>query len=230
MFHVSILTMFPEMFPGPLQYSLAGQALQKNIWSYEVINIRDFGLSKHKNVDDVAYGGGNGMIMRADVAGAALGAVIQKNARAKIYYPSPRGKLLTQSIVREIVSQKNIILLCGRFEGVDERVITEYNATEISIGDYILSGGEIAAFTLLDSVVRLLPGAVRNQDTLLEESLELEGEYQGMLEPPLYTRPEEWRGHKVPAILLSGDHEKIKQWKLQQSRLVTKSRRPDLIK
>jgi tRNA (guanine37-N1)-methyltransferase len=120
--------------------------------------------------------------------------------------------------------------LCGRFEGVDERVITEYNATEISIGDYILSGGEIAAFTLLDSVVRLLPGAVRNQDTLLEESLELEGEYQGMLEPPLYTRPEEWLGHKVPAILLSGDHEKIKQWKLQQSRLVTKSRRPDLIK
>lgn len=229
-FHASILTLFPEMFPGPLQYSLAGQALKNGIWSYDTVNIRNFGLTKHKNVDDIAYGGGNGLIMKPDVLGPALDYALEKHNKCHIYYPSPRGKLLTQSLAREIADTNKIIILCGRFEGIDERIIDEYNAIEISVGDYILSGGEVAAIVMLDTIIRLLPGVLINENTLLEESLELDGEFAGLLEPPLYTRPSIWRGRAVPEVLLSGNHQLIKKWKNEQSELITTARRPDLFK
>lgn len=230
MFSVKILTLFPEMFPGPLQYSLAGQALLKNIWGYETVNIRNFGLTKHKNVDDYSYGGGDGLIMRPDVLGNALDYALIKNRGAKIYYPSPRGVRFSQPMAHEISKENNIIILCGRFEGIDERVIDEYNVTEISIGDYILSGGEIAALAILDCVIRLLPGVVDNKASLNSESLEEQGKFLGMLEYPLYTRPANWRGREVPDILLSGNHAMIRKWQLEQSIEVTKARRPDLYK
>ncbi|MFY9590327.1 tRNA (guanosine(37)-N1)-methyltransferase TrmD [Rickettsia endosymbiont of Halotydeus destructor] len=226
--HASILTVFSEMFPGPLGLSLAGQALQKNIWSYDVINIRDFGITKHKNVDDEAYGGGDGLIMRPDVLGAAIDYGLSLNPGSKIYYPSPRGKLFNQSLAREMIQQDKMIILCGRYEGIDERVIEEYNITEISVGDYILSGGEVAALTILDCLIRLLPGVLINQNTLSSESFEQNGEFGGLLECALYTRPENWRGRKVPDVLLSGNHRLINEWKRQESIKVTKSRRPDL--
>lgn len=245
--HATILTIFPEMFPGSLQYSLAGQALQKNIWSYEVINIRDFGLTKHKNVDDEPYGGGSGLIMRADVLGAALDHALLANPGSRIFYPSPRGQVLTQKFAREIIKAEiieteilasaisdkainnNIIILCGRFEGIDERIIEEYNITEISIGDYILSGGEVAALTILDCLIRLLPNVLVNNATLQSESFEEQGEFAGLLECPLYTRPAKWRERQVPDILLSGHHKMIQNWKIQQSVAITKQRRPDLL-
>jgi tRNA (guanine37-N1)-methyltransferase len=229
-FRVTILTLFPEMFPGPLGYSLAGNAYAKNIWSLDVINIRDFGLTKHQNVDDEPYGGGNGLVMRADVLGSALDHAQTINPRAKIYYPSPRGKVLNQSIAKEIIAEENIIILCGRFEGIDERVIDEYNATEISIGDYILSGGEIAGFAIIDACIRLLPGVLANQETLMSESFEGAGNLASLLEYPLYTRPQEWRGKKVPDVLLSGNHKQIKEWQFEQAKLITSKRRPDLLK
>lgn len=224
MFSVTCLTIFPEMFPGPLQYSLAGQGLRKKIWALNTINIREFGLSKHKNVDDTAYGGGNGLIMRADVLGNALDHALKINPEAKIYYPSPRGKYLTQKISKNIALEKNIIILCGRFEGVDERVIDEYNIEQISVGDYILSGGEIAALSIIDSVVRLLPGILVNQNTLKEESFEVSINGLELIEHPLYTKPVEWRGRKVPEILLSGHHSKINAWKKDESITITKNR------
>lgn len=223
--HITILTIFPEIFPGPLSFSLAGQGLKKSIWSLEVINIRDFGLTKHKNVDDTAYGGGNGLIMRPDVLGAALDKALQLYPNSKIYYPSPRGKHLTQTKVKQIAQEKNIIILCGRFEGIDERIIDEYNVEQISVGDYILSGGEIAAFSILDSVIRLLPGVLLNQDTLKEESFEIESDGVKLIEHPLYTKPSQWRGNNVPEILLSGNHAKIAKWKLRESIRVTQERK-----
>jgi len=228
--HVTILTLFPEMFPGPLQYSLAGQALKNNIWSLDLVNLRDFGLAKHKNVDDEPYGGGNGLIMRADVLGPAVEYALQKKPNSKIYYPSPRGKRLNQVVARDIIKDSEIIIICGRFEGIDERIIDEYNVLEISVGDYILSGGEIAALAILDSSVRLLQGVLANQDSLLTESFEPNGEFSGLLEGPLYTRPSEWRGRKVPEVLISGNHKTIKDWQREQSLLITKARRPDLLK
>lgn len=231
LFHASILTIFPEMFPGPLQYSLAGQALKKGIWSYDTVDIKNFGLTKHRNIDDTAYGGGNGLIMRADVLEKALEHTLKERNKLSttIYYPSPRGKLLTQGLVRSIANYDKIIILCGRFDGIDERIIDEYNVLEISVGDYILSGGEVAALVMLDSIIRVLPGVLINENTLLEESLELEGEFSGLLEPPLYTKPQVWKGRKVPKELLSGNHQLIKKWKQEQSRLITKTRRPDLL-
>lgn len=229
-FHATILTLFPEMFPGSLGYSLAGKALLNKIWSYDIINIRDFGLTKHKNVDDEACGGGNGLIMRPDVLGPALDKALSKNPNAIIYYPSPRGKLFNQEFAHEISKQQKIIILCGRFEGIDERVIDEYNAKQVSVGDYILSGGEVAANVILDSVVRLLPGVLINQDTLKEESFEKESNGKKMLEHPLYTKPSTWRGKKVPEVLLSGNHRKIEEWKHDHSMRITKKLRPDLLK
>lgn len=226
LFHATILSIFPEMFPSTLQYSLAGQALANGIWSYETINLRDFGLSKHKNVDDEPYGGGNGLVMRADVVGNALDSMRKKN-KANIYYMSPRGKPLTQRLVRQLVDEKDIIILCGRFEGIDERLIEEYNATEISLGDFVLSGGEVAAIAVLDACIRLIPGVLANQSTLVEESF---SEADGLLEYPLYTRPAEWRGRSVPEVLLSGNHQKIKEWQVVQSQKITAERRPDLLK
>jgi tRNA (guanine37-N1)-methyltransferase len=227
--HVSILTIFPEMFPGTLQYSLAGQALKKGIWSYDTVNIRDFGLTKHKNIDDEAYGGGNGLIMRPDVAGSCIEHVLSSRNNAKIYYPSPRGKLFTQEMAHEIIQEKDIIILCGRFEGIDERIIEEYNVTEISMGDYILSGGEVAALAILDSLIRLLPNVLVNKDTLQSESFEKNGEFSGLLECPLYTRPVKWKKREVPSVLLSGNHKLISDWKRKQSMEITKKRRPDLL-
>ncbi len=227
--HASILTIFPEMFPGSLQYSLAGQALKKGIWSYDVVNIKDFGLTRHKNVDDEAYGGGSGLIMRPDVLGSCLDDVLSTNPNTPVYYPSPRGKLFNQAIAHEIIQEKQIIILCGRFEGIDERIIEEYNVTEISIGDYILSGGEVAALTILDCLIRLLPNVLVNQDTLQSESFEKNGEFAGLLECPLYTRPVKWKGREVPSVLLSGNHQLIREWKSNQSMEITKKRRPDLL-
>jgi len=229
-FHVSILTLFPEMFPGSLSYSLAGKALENKIWSYDIINIRDFGLTKHKNVDDEACGGGNGLIMRPDVVGCALDKVLSNNPDTIIYYPSPRGKLFNQEFAHKISTQKKIIILCGRFEGIDERIIDEYNTQQISVGDYILSGGEVAANVILDCVIRLLPGVVVNQDTLKEESFERKNNGLKLLEHPLYTKPSIWRGRKVPEVLLTGNHAKIEQWKQDQSIEITAKLRPDLLK
>ncbi|AFB20686.1 tRNA (guanosine(37)-N1)-methyltransferase TrmD [Rickettsia canadensis] len=228
--HATILTIFPKMFPGTLGHSLAGQALHKNIWSYDIINIRDFGLTKHKNIDDAAYGGGDGLIMRPDVLGNSIDHALSLNSNAKIYYPSPRGRVFTQSFAKEMIKTKNIIFLCGRYEGIDERVIQEYSIMEISVGDYILSGGEIPTLTILDCLIRLLPGVLINQNTLSSESFEEDGEFKGGLECDLYTRPEVWRGIKVPEILLSGNHKLINEWKREQSRMITKSRRPELLK
>lgn len=228
--HATILTVFPEMFPGTLEHSLAGQALKKNIWSYDVINIRDFGLTKHKNVDDEAYGGGDGLIMRPDVLGSSIDHALSLNPNAEIYYPSPRGRVFTQSFAKEMLKNKNLIFLCGRYEGIDERVIEEYNVKEISVGDYILSGGEIPTLTILDCLIRLLPGVLMNQNTLSSESFEGDGEFKGGLECGLYTRPEIWRDRAVPSVLLSGNHRLINEWKKEQSRMITKLRRPELFK
>lgn len=229
-FHVTILTIFPEMFPGPLGCSLAGNALDKNIWSYDIVNIRDFGLTKHQNVDDTQYGGSPGLVMRADVIGNAIDYALNKNPEAEIIYPSPRGKQLTQAYSKDISRKKNIIILCGRFEGIDERVFNEYNVVQVSIGNYILSGGEIAAFVMLDSVIRLLPGVLVNQDTLLQESFDMRDENLNMLvEHPLYTKPSNWRGRMVPEILISGHHQKISKWRLQESIRLTKQYKPELL-
>lgn len=229
-FNVTLLTLFPEMFPGPLGYSLAGRALKEGIWSFETINIRDFGLTKHKNVDDEACGGGSGLIMRPDVLGSALDKALEPDPACQIYYPSPRGEVLNQKLVRQIAACKNIIILCGRFEGIDERVIDEYNVRQISVGDYVLSGGEVAAFSILDSVIRLLPGVLANQDTLKNESFEEGQDGQMLLEYPLYTKPAIWRGREVPEVLLSGNHREIAKWKNEQSLRITKKLRPDLLK
>ena len=228
--HATILTVFPEMFPGTLGHSLAGQALQKNIWSYDIINIRDFGLTKHKKIDDEAYGGGDGLIMRSDVLGSSIDHVLSLNPNAKIYYPSPRGRVFSQNFAKEILKNKNLIFLCGRYEGIDERVIEEYNVREISVGDYILSGGEIPTLTILDCLIRLLPGVLMNQNTLSSESFEENGEFKGALECGLYTRPEVWRGRKVPSVLLSGNHKLINEWKKEQSHMITRLRRPELLR
>ncbi len=227
--HALILTIFPEMFPGVLQYSLAGQALKRGIWSYNIVNIKDFGLTRHKNVDDKSYGGGEGLIMRPDVIGNCIDHTLSSNPNVKIYYPSPRGKLFNQDIAHKIIQEKQIIILCGRFEGVDERILEEYNVTEISIGDYILSGGEVAALTILDCLIRLLPNVLLNQSTLQSESFEKNGEFVGLLECPLYTRPAKWKSREVPSVLLSGNHQLISNWKSKQSREITKKRRPDLL-
>lgn len=227
-FHATILSLFPQMFPGPLAYSLAGKALKKNIWSYDVLDIRDFGIGKHKHVDDIVYGGGHGLVMRPDVLGPALDKALSLHPNAKIYYPSPRGKLLNQNLIKNIAKSPKVIMLCGRFEGIDERIIDEYNITEISIGDYILSGGEIAVYVTLDCIIRTLDGVVVNSDTLNTESFEYNGILSG-LEHPLYTKPRSWRDNQVPEVLLSGNHKDIQKWKLEQSFLITKERRPDLL-
>lgn len=229
-FNATILTLFPEMFPGPLGFSLAGKALADGLWSMQTVNIRDFGITKHKNVDDAPAGGGNGMVMRPDVIGDALDHALNLSPNAPIYYLSPRGKPFNQELAHQILAQKNAIILCGRFEGIDERVIDEYNPMQISIGDYILSGGEVAALAVLDSVVRIVPGVLANQDTLREESFEQLFDGKKLLEHPLYTKPNVWRGKGIPEVLLSGNHEEVKKWKRQESLKLTSALRPDLMK
>lgn len=223
--HFNILTIFPEMFPGTLAGGVVGRALDKKIWTYDVVNIRDFAINDYGSVDDTQFGGGAGMVMRPDVLGAALDSV--KN-RGKIIYFSPRGATLNQKMVREFIAQPDATytLLCGRYEGIDERIIEEYDIMELSIGDYILSGGEIAAQVFVDSCVRVMDNVVHGGiETTQNESFEIGG-----LEWPLYTRPSVWRGRSVPEVLLSGHHGNIERWRKQQSVDITKERRPDLIK
>lgn len=216
----TLFTLFPEMFPGSLGLSLAGEALKQQKWGYSIVNIRDFGLTKHKNVDDSPFGGGAGMVIRADVLGAALDTV----PKMKLIYPSPRGPKLTQAMVEEFSKLENLGMICGRFEGVDERVIEHYDIHEVSIGDYILSGGEPAALVIMDSIIRILPEVVGNSETHKEESFT-----DGLLEYPLYTRPAEWNGKKVPEVLMSGNHAEIAKWRKEKSVEITKQRRPDLL-
>jgi len=224
MWRATVLTIFPEMFPGPLGLSLAGKALAEGAWFLSIADIRDSATDKHRSVDDTPAGGGPGMVMRADVAAAAIDA-----ARAGVpadtptIYLSPRGKPLTQARARQLAQGPGALLLCGRFEGVDERVLEARQVEEISIGDYVLSGGELAAQVLIDACVRLLPGVAGNEVSLSEESFT-----SGLLEYPHYTRPREWEGRTIPEVLLSGDHEKIAKWRHEQAEKITKARRPDL--
>lgn len=223
--HFNILTIFPEMFPGTLSGGVVGRALDKGIWTVDVINIRDFAINNYGSVDDTQFGGGAGMVMRPDVLGDALDSIENKG---KIIYFSPRGPRLNQQMVHEFTENQDEVytLICGRYEGIDERVIQEYGIMELSIGDYILSGGEIAAQVFVDSCVRLLDNVVHGGlDTTRNESFEIGG-----LEWPLYTRPSVWRGQSVPEVLLSGHHGNIERWRKQQSVDITKERRPDLIK
>ncbi|MFS2325491.1 tRNA (guanosine(37)-N1)-methyltransferase TrmD [Brucella sp. H1_1004] len=219
-FHASVLTLYPEMFPGPLGVSLAGKALTDNTWSLDTIQIRDFAEGKHRMVDDTPSGGGAGMVMKADVVARALDSVADERPMLLM---SPRGAPLTQKRVRELADGPGAIILCGRFEGVDERVIEARQLEEISIGDYILSGGETAAIVLLDAIVRLLPGVMGNQESGETESFET-----GLLEHPHYTRPQVWEDRAIPDVLTSGNHGAIAKWRHAQAERITKERRPDL--
>ena len=220
-FKVNILTIFPEIFPGFLGYSLTGKALKEGIWQLKTVNIRDYAFDKHGSVDDTPCGGGAGMIMRPDV----LGNAIEHNySSGKIVYMSPKGKPLTQARVHELSHLPELTIICGRFEGIDERVIEHYQIEELSIGDYILTGGEQAAMVMLDAIVRLLPGVLGNSESVQNESFE-----NNLLESPQYTRPVEWKGLKVPEILMSGHHENIAKWQKEQALQITKQRRPDLL-
>ena len=218
---VQILTIFPEIFPGFLGYSLTGKALKDGIWQLDTVNIRDYAFDKHGSVDDTPCGGGAGMIMRPDVLGNAID---NTYTGGKIIYMSPRGKPLTQAKVKELSKENALTIICGRFEGIDERVIEEYNVEEISIGDYVLTGGEQAAMVMLDAVVRLLPGVLGNAASTENESYE-----NNLLEYPQYTRPITWKNRDVPEILLSGHHENVAKWQRQQALQITKERRPDLL-
>ncbi|OPZ77183.1 MAG: tRNA (guanine-N(1)-)-methyltransferase [Alphaproteobacteria bacterium ADurb.Bin438] len=222
MLDITILTLFPEMFPGHLGLSLAGKGLSKEVWKYRAVNIRDYALDKHKKVDDTPYGGGAGMLMKPDVVDRAI--INNHKSDALLINLSPRGKLLNQDLVKEIYNASNITLLCGHYEGIDQRVLDKHNCLDVSVGDYILSGGEIAALTLMDALVRLVPEVMGGgEETLKEESFN-----DGLLEYPQYTKPYDFEGMKVPEILLSGHHENIKKWRYEKSQEITKERRPDL--
>ena len=223
-FQVDILTLFPDMFPGTLGFSLAGDALLKNIWSLKVHDIREHGIGKHRTVDDSPAGGGAGMVLRADVLAAAIDHAIMPDDPRPRLLMSPRGTPLTQMRVRELASGPGAIILCGRFEAVDERLISARNFEEISVGDYILSGGEPASIVLLDACIRLLPGVMGKESSGEDESFE-----GGLLEYPHYTRPREWEGRNIPDILLSGDHKKIAECRRAESERLTAERRPDLL-
>lgn len=222
MLKAKIFTIFPELFPGFLGYSLTGKALNEGIWSIETVNIRDYATDKHGSVDDTPCGGGAGMVMRPDILGSALKANCNGG---KILAMSPKGKPLTQDMVKELSKEEQISIVCGRFEGIDERVIEAFDIEEVSIGDYVLTGGEQAAQILLDAVVRLLPGVLGNALSTMSESFE-----DNLLEYPQYTRPTEWEGRKVPEVLLGGHHQKIENWRKEQAMKTTETRRPDLWK
>jgi len=217
----TILTLFPDMFPGPLGISLLGKALEKNLWSLDVRDIRDHGLGKHRTVDDTPSGGGPGMVMRADVAAAAIDAVVR--AGRPLIYLSPRGRHLDQARVRELAAGPGAILLCGRFEGLDQRVIDARQIEEISIGDFVLAGGEIAAMALVEAAVRLIPGVLGDHASTDEESFS-----SGLLEYPQYTRPQEFEGRSIPEVLSGGNHSEIAKYRLAQAQGLTRERRPDL--
>lgn len=224
MWTACVLTLYPEMFPGPLNKSLAGQALAADRWRLDAVNIRDHATDRHRSVDDTPAGGGPGMVMRADVVGAAIDGARMTYPALPLICPSPRGKPLTQARIRELSAGPGAMLLCGRFEGIDQRVIEARQAEEICIGDYILSGGELAAMVLIDAAVRLLPGVMGAQNSGEDESFE-----NGLLEYPHYTRPRDWEGRQIPDVLLSGNHERIAQWRNAESERITRKRRPDLL-
>jgi tRNA (guanine37-N1)-methyltransferase len=219
----TVLTLFPEMFPGPLGHSLAGTALKSGLWSLKSLDIREFADNKHRNVDDTPAGGGAGLVLRADVVGKAVEAAMAANPGVPVLALSPRGTPLTQERVRRLAEGQGAILLCGRFEGFDERLFDQLPIEEISVGDYILSGGELGALIIMDAVVRLLPGVMGSKASGEEESFE-----NGLLEYPHYTRPRLWRGAEIPEILQSGDHAKIAAWRACEAERVTRLRRPDL--
>lgn len=224
---VNILTLFPELFPGPLGYSVIGNGLKNNLWSIKISNIRDFALDKHRSVDDTPYGGGSGMIIKPDVLAHAINAVSDKEL--PIIYLSPRGKLFNQDTARELVKDnKGINLICGRFEGIDERIIEKFNVIEISIGDYVLSSGDLAAYIVIDACVRNIPGVLSDHNSLNEESFGDSQEYRYLLEYPQYTKPYDFAGMKVPDVLISGNHQQIKKWRLEKAVEKTAQVRPDL--
>ena len=221
-FRATVITLYPEMFPGHLGHSLAGKALEEGRWALDTVQLREFGRGKHRAVDDTPSGGGAGMVLRADVLADAIDTV-GEDERPRLLM-SPRGKPLTQQQVRELAAGEGVVIVCGRFEGVDERVIEGRKLIEVSIGDYILSGGEPAALTLLDAVVRVLPGVMGNAESGEHESFET-----GLLEHPHYTRPAEWEGRTIPEVLTSGDHGKVDKWRLERAEELTRERRPDLL-
>jgi len=221
MWKARIFTLYPEIFPGPLNKGLYGKALSNKIWNLDIINIRDSAEDKHKTVDDTPFGGGSGMLIKPDVLARSIDQHINKSE--KIFYLSPKGKLFNQETAKSLSKEHCINLICGHFEGVDQRLLETRNIEEISVGDYILSGGETAAFIIIDSILRLVPGILGNEKSVYEESFE-----NGLLEYPQYTKPQLWKEKNVPDILLSGDHSKIKDWRLSQSEAITRHRRPDL--
>jgi tRNA (guanine37-N1)-methyltransferase len=225
MWRATVLTLYPEMFPGPLGASLSGDALARGLWSLETKNIRDHGIGRHRAVDDTPAGGGPGMVLRCDVLAAALDTAVPAGDLRPKLLMSPRGKPLTQGRVRELAFGPGAVIVCGRFEGIDERVIAGRNLEEVSIGDYVLSGGEIAAMVLLDACVRLLPGVMGKDASGAEESFEA-----GLLEYPHYTRPREWEGRAIPEVLVGGDHAAIARWRQAEAERITGERRPDLRK
>ena len=221
MFQVKIFTLYPDFFPGILSKGIYGRAIEKSLWNLDVINIRDYAKDKHKTVDDTPYGGGEGMVLKPDVVAKALDQNLKKNE--KIIYLTPKGKTFDQNKAKKFLNEKKINILCGHFEGIDQRVIESRGIEEISIGDYILSVGETAAYVILDSILRLVPGVLGNENSYKDESFE-----NGLLEYPQYTKPKIWEKTPVPEVLLSGDHSKIKDWRLSQSEAITRHRRPDL--
>ena len=221
MLRAQVFTLYPEIFPGPLAKGIYGKAQNNKLWDLSVINIRDAATDKHKTVDDTPYGGGTGMLLKADVLANSLDQNVKKGER--IFYLSPKGKIFDQKLAQDLSKEKSISLICGHFEGVDERVLSTRNIEEISIGDYVLSGGETAALVVLDSILRLLPGVLGNDKSSIDETFE-----NGLLEYPQYTKPQIWEKKSVPEVLLSGDHGKIKDWRLSQSEAITRDRRPDL--
>ena len=223
MFEVKIFTLYPDLYPGPLNTGLYKKAQENKIWNLEVIDIRDYATDKHRTVDDTPFGGGSGMLLRPDVVASALDQNLNKGDQ--IIYLSPKGKKLDQTIVKEFSKKKKLNILCGRFEGIDQRLLETRNIQEYSIGDFILSGGETASYVFIDSIIRLLPGVLGNENSSKEESFE-----DHLLEYPQYTKPQNWEGKSAPEVLLSGDHAKIKGWRLSQSEAITRRQRPDLWK